>query len=288
MHIHMQNLGMIKEAAIDLRPLTVFIGPNNTGKTSVAHAIGGRIASQIDPMLPAPPAPPTLHSTLQITIDSPELYSGVVFLPADRAAHTARTISTASDTTRPLLARYLHLATLLEHAILGHELVSWDACRSLSVPDAMLQPIEGASAMVKTLAPLVVYLRYQAQPNQLIILDEPEMHLHPEAQAKMTEFLALLVHAGLRVLITTHSPYIVDHLTNLMKAAAHPDPEKIQELFFLKQAAAFIPQQDVSVYYFNNGIVQDVLEPDGLIDWKTFSQVSERLGQLYFDIEEVG
>ena len=51
------------------------------------------------------------------------------------------------------------------------------------------------------------------------------MNLHPEAQAKMTEFLAMLVKAGLRVLITTHTPYMLDHLSNLIRAAAEYDEE---------------------------------------------------------------
>jgi len=58
--------------------------------------------------------------------------------------------------------------------------------------------------MVKELSPLVLYLRYLALPGELLIIDEPEMNLHPEAQVKMIEFIAMLINAGLRVLVTTH------------------------------------------------------------------------------------
>jgi len=58
--------------------------------------------------------------------------------------------------------------------------------------------------MIKELAPLVFYLRYLAEPGELLIIDEPEMNLHPAAQTQIIEFLAMLVNAELHVLITTH------------------------------------------------------------------------------------
>jgi len=65
------------------------------------------------------------------------------------------------------------------------------------------------SSMVKELAPLVLYLHYLVAPNDWIIIDEPEMNLHPTVQIEFIEFLAMLVNAGLQVLITTQSPYIL-------------------------------------------------------------------------------
>jgi predicted ATPase len=41
MKIKFQNLGSIKKAELDLRPLTVIIGPNNSNKTYIAYSIYG-------------------------------------------------------------------------------------------------------------------------------------------------------------------------------------------------------------------------------------------------------
>ena len=41
MKIKFKNLGNVREGEIELRPLTVFIGPNNTGKTYCAYNIYG-------------------------------------------------------------------------------------------------------------------------------------------------------------------------------------------------------------------------------------------------------
>ena len=129
-------------------------------------------------------------------------------------------------------------------------------------------------------------LRYLAEKGELLIIDEPEMNLHPEAQARFMEFLAMLVHAGLHVLIMTHSPYMVDHLSNLMKAATIEDKEAIKDKFYLQRSEAFIPQEQVSVQLFEDGTVRDILEDDAIIDWSTFGRVSGRVSRLYFDIQE--
>lgn len=43
MKITVRNLGVLKEAEIDLKPLTVFVGPNNSGKTWLAYTLSGII-----------------------------------------------------------------------------------------------------------------------------------------------------------------------------------------------------------------------------------------------------
>ena len=41
MKIKFSNLGLIKETELDLRPLTVIIGPNNSNKTYIAYCVYG-------------------------------------------------------------------------------------------------------------------------------------------------------------------------------------------------------------------------------------------------------
>lgn len=41
MKIRIQNLGVIRRGEIELKPLTVFVGPNNVGKTWVAYTFAG-------------------------------------------------------------------------------------------------------------------------------------------------------------------------------------------------------------------------------------------------------
>lgn len=150
--------------------------------------------------------------------------------------------------------------------------------------DSVILEMTAVSSMVKDFAPIILYLRYFANKGDLIVIDEPEMNLHPEAQVKMIEFLAMLVNAGIYVVITTHSSYMVDHLTNLIKASSNKTPDKIKDLFFLKNAHAFISQDMVSVNLFGNNTVKNILSKNGAIDWETFSSISEKISEIYFEI----
>lgn len=141
-----------------------------------------------------------------------------------------------------------------------------------------------SASMIKELSPLVIYLKYLAKPGDLLVIDEPEMNLHPKAQAKLTEFLGMLVRAGLYVLITTHSPYIVDHLGNLIQAEKRENKTDIQDLFYLKSADAFLSPEDVSVYRFDAGTATPILDPEGDIDWESFGDVSREISRIYSEL----
>jgi len=48
--------------------------------------------------------------------------------------------------------------------------------------------------------------------RSIIIIDEPEVHLHPKWQLKYAELIILLVKNGMNILVTTHSPYMIEAL----------------------------------------------------------------------------
>lgn len=77
-------------------------------------------------------------------------------------------------------------------------------------------PLHLASSSARGLAGLYFRLKQKPRPGDFLIIDEPEAHLHPENQIKMARLLARCVNAGWRVLVTTHSDYIVKELNNLI------------------------------------------------------------------------
>ena len=81
-------------------------------------------------------------------------------------------------------------------------------------------PIQGAASLVRALAGLDLYIRRFFEPGDLLVIDEPEMNAHPDAQLRITELLAHLVNKGVRVVLTTHSPYVLDHLGTLSEVLA--------------------------------------------------------------------
>ncbi|MWV62626.1 AAA family ATPase [Helicobacter saguini] len=74
--------------------------------------------------------------------------------------------------------------------------------------------IEISSSSVRSLLMLNYYILHIAQPNQILMIDEPELNLHPKNQILVARLLVLLVNAGVKVFITTHSDYIVREFSN--------------------------------------------------------------------------
>lgn len=192
----------------------------------------------------------------------------------------------------PQIQQYMDLAKLLEERILEGKVdfstPEPEPTRTIYFkPHGVTRPLEISitSSMVKELTPLVFYLRYFATPGQLLIIDEPEMNLHPEAQVKIIEFLAMLVNAGLHVLVTTHSPYVVDHLLNLRKASEYTDQEVISNRFFLQSKDAFISQWKSAVYLVDHGKIKNILDEeqeDEEEEEDTFGKISDRISEIYF------
>lgn len=191
----------------------------------------------------------------------------------------------------PIIKKYIELAQILEKEILGGGL-DFSTPEPTPSREVLFQPSDNVflempivSSMVKELSPLVLYLRYIAEPGDWLIIDEPEMNLHPEAQARLIEFLSILSQSDLQILFTTHSPYVIDHLVNLMKAATLGDNKSVESKFYLQRTEAFIPKSKVSIYLFDGLTANNILKEDGLIDWGTFGRVSDHISQLYFDLD---
>ena len=116
-------------------------------------------------------------------------------------------------------------------------------------------PMFRSSSMVTEVAPIIHFLRNHVRPGDLLIIEEPEAHLHPAAQQKMAAVLAYMVRVGLRVLVTTHSHYIVEQMGALVNAgAASVDPEeRARRLGLLgpeNDRDLFLRQSEVAVYEF--------------------------------------
>lgn len=81
-------------------------------------------------------------------------------------------------------------------------------------------PMHRTSSMVSEIAPIVLFLKYVIGKNDLLMIEEPEAHLHPENQRKLARAIARMVNKGLHVLLTTHSDYFLQQLSNLIRMGA--------------------------------------------------------------------
>ncbi|AGP38575.1 hypothetical protein BE04_08570 [Sorangium cellulosum] len=174
--------------------------------------------------------------------------------------------------------------TRFRRTALGGREIQIDVRKGLSID------LYNASSSIKQLTPLLLYLRYRAKPNDFLIIDEPEMNLHPESQAKLLEILGILVNLGVHVLLTTHSPYFMSHLNNLA-AGDTSDPEVLKRQaasLYLGDPRAFVPMDKVSAYEMRDNELRSLKDEDYGIRWDTLSDVSSALQQKYFEISETG
>jgi|AntRauTorckE5430_2_1112549.scaffolds.fasta_scaffold04760_3 predicted ATPase len=75
-------------------------------------------------------------------------------------------------------------------------------------------------------------------PNSLVIIENPEAHLHPRGQSEMARLIGLCIKAGVQVIVETHS----DHLLNGIRVfAKNDDTEFIDGTTFNK---------NIHIYWF--------------------------------------
>ncbi len=108
-------------------------------------------------------------------------------------------------------------------------------------------------------------------------VEEPEIHLHPQAQKRMVHLLAYLVRQGFRVVVTTHSLTVLYTLNNLLLASA------LGDVPFEGVPAPEVRLQpgEVAAYLFErSGRVRDILSREArFIDETTLGSVGDDLGE---------
>ena len=107
----------------------------------------------------------------------------------------------------------------------------------------------------------VIIAALSCKQGDMLIIENPEIHLHPSAQTEFVMFLTFLAQHGIQTIVETHS----DHIFNGVRKSVHED---------------FIDKEEVSIYFFqrkDNGCTEPVLielndegnvlnQKDGLFD----------------------
>ena len=117
-----------------------------------------------------------------------------------------------------------------------------------------LTMVESSSA-VRSLLDIGFYLRHVVQKGELLMVDEPELNLHPANQRRIARLFARLVNLGIKVFITTHSDYIVKELNTLiMLNHDKPHLKRIAEENGYRQSE-LIRSDQVKVYMTQEALV---------------------------------
>ena len=97
-------------------------------------------------------------------------------------------------------------------------------------------PLSLTSSSISELIPLVVLLKKGfVQKNNLLIIEEPEAHLDFKNKIKFVELIKILMEHGIKILITTHSEFIINEL-NIKILNNEIDFKKVALYNFIKKA----------------------------------------------------
>lgn len=106
-----------------------------------------------------------------------------------------------------------------------------------------------ASSMVSELAPVVLCLQQTVREGDVLIIEEPESHLHPAIQTEFAKVLARIVKAGVRVIITTHSDWFLEQIGNLMRISDLPEQQR-GEIPGIDNSDGLLDSKDVGAWLF--------------------------------------
>ena len=139
------------------------------------------------------------------------------------------------------------------------------------------------------------YLRHVARRGDLLMMDEPELNLHPENQRRIARLFARLINLGVRVFVTTHSDYIVKELNTLIML--NPDRPGLRRIAEREgyQAEELISADKVRVYVAERApiklrhrtrevecqtLTQARIDPQRGIEARSFDETINRMNEI--------
>lgn len=142
-----------------------------------------------------------------------------------------------------------------------------------------------SSGAVRSLLQLSFYLHHVAKKNDFLIIDEPELNLHPASQRLMARLLAKLVNVGINIFVTTHSDYFVRELNTLLmlkgeeiylKTIAKKNGYKENELLTLEQIRLYTAKKTTKGYTLEKAKITSQYG----IEAKTFDSTIDEMNKI--------
>ena len=111
----------------------------------------------------------------------------------------------------------------------------------------------------------IVVAALSAGREDLLVIENPEVHLHPGGQTKMGEFLSEVAVAGVQVILETHSDHVLNGVRRAVKNGILPPDEAALHFFRPRQDAERDGTAQVqSPHLDNEGNIDDW--PEGFFD----------------------
>ena len=109
-------------------------------------------------------------------------------------------------------------------------------------------PLPRASSSVSEIAPLSLYLKHVAGRRSMLIVEDPEAHLHPASVVILAKHIVRLVRRGLCIVLTTHSPYMLEKLAKYALAGGLAAGDRVEGPGYKRED--YLAPDEVSAYLF--------------------------------------
>lgn len=144
-----------------------------------------------------------------------------------------------------------------------------------------LLPQYMVSSSIRSLADLHIWLKHKASKGDLLMIDEPELNLHPENQIKLARLFSKLINIGINVWITTHSDYIVKEINNLLLLSNDFSERENLLTQFGYSKNEILTKDQVKVYISReNGELHNVEINKHGMSSTTFDETIERINEV--------
>jgi predicted ATPase len=111
--------------------------------------------------------------------------------------------------------------------------------------------------------PIIVAALF-AKPGGLLLIENPEVHLHPAGQAKMGQFLAEVANSGVQIILETHSDHILNGVRRAVKNKVIPADDVA--LHFFRSRTPILTPNDDQVVSPGDQVVSPQMDASGNID----------------------
>jgi len=105
-------------------------------------------------------------------------------------------------------------------------------------------------------------------------MDEPELNLHPDSQITVARIFAKAVNKGFKIILSTHSDYIIKEFNNLimLNQASKAD---IAEFGYDKETV--LDKEKVGAYFFSDSAIEPIEVSDTGLSVKTIDATIDLL-----------
>jgi predicted ATPase len=323
-----KNFGPLKHIELDIKDIMIFIGPQASGKSTLAKMLSilsGEMWANNNQAsffqlfkdkhihffskdtlisLGQPTDNLVIYQKGKIEVNDKISKSGInpaflpVYIPAERIL-----VSMLSESMMGMMAHKIAIPDFILRFGSSFEVARkqldaffinalnityrFEAGRDqVYISDQKALPLSQAASGLQAAIPLYVILEYfSSQDASIFAIEEPELNLYPETQKQVVEYIVeKCTHQHNRLVITTHSPYILTALNNLIQAynVVKEKPSLQERVNKIVPAEKWLDFNRVGVYYLENGTAQSLLDDElNVIDATPIDEVSETLGKEF-------